>query len=122
MRVLLERQPGLKVTGEAVDAEGLLSQIRTSCPDVVLLDWELPGLEVSELISALRAVCPGVLVVALSGRPEARQLAQELGVDAFVSKVDPPERLLAAIDGCGVKGPSWQAKGGGRWSEQGFVQ
>jgi CheY-like chemotaxis protein len=39
-------------------------------------------------------------VIALSGRPEARQAALEAGVDDFVSKVDPPNRLLAAIERC----------------------
>ena len=38
--------------------------------------------------------------VALSGRPEERQVALDAGVDAFVSKADPPERLLATIDDC----------------------
>ena len=36
-------------------------------------------------------------VIALSGRPEARQAALEAGASAFVSKGDPPEFLLEAI-------------------------
>jgi DNA-binding NarL/FixJ family response regulator len=36
-------------------------------------------------------------VIVLSGRPEARQAVLDAGADAFVSKVEPPERLLAAI-------------------------
>jgi DNA-binding NarL/FixJ family response regulator len=43
LRVLLERQPGLKVVGEAADADDLLAQMETACPDLVLLAWELPG-------------------------------------------------------------------------------
>jgi DNA-binding NarL/FixJ family response regulator len=39
-------------------------------------------------------------VIALSGRPEARQAALAAGANDFVSKSDPPDRLLAAIDGC----------------------
>ncbi len=42
----------------------------------------------------------GKAVVALSGRPEARQAALDAGVDAFVSKGDPPELLLKAMDKC----------------------
>ncbi len=44
LRVLLERQPGLKVVGEAADAEELLAQMEAACPDLVLLGWGLPGL------------------------------------------------------------------------------
>jgi DNA-binding NarL/FixJ family response regulator len=97
LRVLLERQPGVKVVGEAVDAEGLLAQLPVLNPHLVLLDWELPGLEDVSLLVALREDCPDLWVIALSGRPEARRNALATGVNAFVSKTDPPERLLATI-------------------------
>jgi two-component system NarL family response regulator len=100
MRVLLERQPGLKVVGEAVDAESLLAQVGARSVDLVLLDWELPGSRAVDLLSALREACPHLLVIALSGRSEARQVACLAGVDAFVSKTDPPERLLRAVNDC----------------------
>lgn len=96
---LLQRQQGLKVVGEAVDAEDLLAQTEKTCPDLVLLDWELPGLAGVDLLTALHRACPHVFVIALSGRVRARQEALAAGADAFVSKGEPPERLLAAIDG-----------------------
>jgi DNA-binding NarL/FixJ family response regulator len=95
LRVLLERQPGLKVVGEASDAEDLLAQTGMLLCDVVLLGWELPGLAAVGSVTNLRKMCPD-----LSGRPEARRAALAAGVDAFVSKIDPPDRLLAAIDNC----------------------
>jgi DNA-binding NarL/FixJ family response regulator len=100
LRVLLERQPGLEVVGEASDACQLLTQVGEICPDLVLLGWELPGLTALESLSSMRDVCPGLSVIALSGRPEARQVALAAGADGFVSKVDPPNRLLEAVDGC----------------------
>ena len=99
LRLILEHQPDLNVLGEAVDAQGLLDWVRLVCPDVVLLDWELPGLPRHDLLSALRGLCPHLKVIALSGRPEARQAALAAGADAFVSKGDPPEQLLAAVNG-----------------------
>ncbi|MGA9350187.1 MAG: response regulator transcription factor [Anaerolineae bacterium] len=118
LRVLLERQPGLQVVGEATDADDLLAQMETACPDLVLLAWELPGLTVDPstssgqapsagsgqgLLTALRRVCPNLFVIALSGRLEVRQAALDAGADAFVCKCDPPERLLAAIADCAAK-------------------
>jgi len=97
LRVLLEREPGLTIVGEATDGEGLLEHVATTLPDVVLLGWELPGLRTTDSLSLLRRIRPGVLVIALSGRVEARLEALSAGVDAFVSKGDPPERLLATI-------------------------
>jgi len=100
LRALLTRQTAPHVLHEASDAQDLLAQAEVSCPDLVLLDWELPGLAPSDLIPALRRACPKAAVVALSGKVSARREALAAGVDAFVSKGDPPERLLSTIDGC----------------------
>lgn len=104
LRLVLEEQSGVKVIGEAVDATGLLDWVRATSPDLVLLDWELPGIH-SGLVATLHQLCPQLKIIALSGRPQAGRAALDAGVDAFVSKGDPPERLLAAMDGClGVSG------------------
>lgn len=100
LRVLLKRQPGLKIVGEATNADDLLAQMETDCPDLVLLGWGLPGLKKADLLSSLRRVCPDLCVIALSGRSETRRAALEAGADAFVYKCDPPERLLMAIADC----------------------
>jgi CheY-like chemotaxis protein len=99
LRVLLGQQPGLEVVGEVADAGELLSTVEDSCPDTVLLGWELPGLEGGDVLPALRMICPDTRVVVLSGQPGARARALAAGADAFVSKVTPPEQLLSAILG-----------------------
>jgi DNA-binding NarL/FixJ family response regulator len=104
LAALLQRQPGVKVVGEAVDAADLLAQVKTVNPGTVLLDWELPGNSHAGLMSALRGARPDLVVIALSGRPEARQDALLAGVDAFVSKADPPEKLLRTIELVGANG------------------
>jgi len=116
LRVLLERQPGLKVISEAMTRNELLSRLEKTCPDLLLIDWELDGATIDDLIPALRTRCPDLLIVALSGRSEVRSLAFGAGVDDFVSKVDPPEQLLAAIGNCRGKMTARAAKGGEKWS------
>jgi DNA-binding NarL/FixJ family response regulator len=98
LRVLLEQQPGVKVVGEAADAEELLAQAESTRPDVVLLGWDLQARATADLLSALHRLCPASYVIALGSRPDARRAALYAGADAFVSKADPPERLLAAIN------------------------
>ena len=97
LRALLEERSGFEVVGEAADAEDLLAQIEAACPDLVLLSWGLPGPTGADLLPALRSACDDLYVIVLSGRPEARQVVLDAGANAFVSKVEPPERLLAAI-------------------------
>ncbi|MEA3439709.1 MAG: response regulator transcription factor [Chloroflexota bacterium] len=100
LRLLLEQEPDIDVLGEAVDMQGLMDWVKVVHPDAILIDWELPGLSDNGMVPELRSICPHLLVVALSGKSEARQEALDAGVDAFVSKGDPPERLLAALNDC----------------------
>lgn len=97
LRLLLEQQPKVNWVGEARDAEELLTQLETFCPDLVLLAWELPGLQKVDALPLLRRTCPKAVVIALSGRPETRQVCLAAGADGFVCKCDPPDKLLAAI-------------------------
>jgi DNA-binding NarL/FixJ family response regulator len=97
LRLLLDRQLDPSQVCEASDAVEALTEAMNTCPDVILLAWDLPGRRDLKLISALQRVCPGVEIIALSGRAESRQAALEAGADAFVCKCDPPEQLLMAI-------------------------
>lgn len=100
LRVLLERQADIHVVGEAVDAGELLEMAEADRPDVVLLAWELPGMPADQLLATLRGMCPDLIVIALSGRLEARRAALCAEADGFVSKGEPPERLLHTITDC----------------------
>ena len=98
LRLLLEYQRDVEILGEAMDTTGLLDRVKVVRPDLLLLDWELPGLPAATLLPLLHDHCPDLRVIALSVRPESRKAALDAGSDAFVCKGDPPERLLMAID------------------------
>ena len=113
LRLLLEQRTGQVPVSEASDIQNLLAQAHSLHPDLVLLDWELPGLPQvkrpaeprppGEVVAMLRSLVPEVKVVALSGRPEARKQALAAEVDGFVSKSDPPEQLLAILEELGLR-------------------
>jgi hypothetical protein len=67
---------------------------------LLLLDWELPGATGTELVAGVRQAAPGVRIIALSSRPEARYVALESGVDAFVSKGTHPIACYLQSGGC----------------------
>lgn len=94
LRLIIEQLVGYAVVAEAADGPALLNACDRERPDVVLLDWELPGVSVT----AVRALLPDVRVVAMSARPSARTEAAEAGADAFVSKGEPPRLLIDALD------------------------
>lgn len=105
LRLLLEQQAEeWEVAGEAADIYELAACLNTGCPDILLLDWELPGLSAdrwnpdpdrpSQMIARLRALCPRLRIVALSSQPEECIQAQQAGVDEIVCKTEMPETLL----------------------------
>jgi nucleotide-binding universal stress UspA family protein/CheY-like chemotaxis protein len=94
LRLLLEQEGEFEVVGEAVNSESLLTQVQAKQPDLVLLDWELPGRLITQLLPLLRQAAPRAQVVVLSSRLEARHDALVAGSDAFISKGYPPEHLL----------------------------
>jgi len=97
LRLLLENEPDMDIAGECSTADALIDQVRLTRAGVILLDWDLPGLQSSGVIGGLRTVHPACRLVVLSGRPEQRAEAVQAGIGCFVCKGDPPESLLAAL-------------------------
>jgi two-component system response regulator DesR len=97
LRLLIEQELAFAVVGEAGAADELLRGILTNFPQVVLLDWELPGLPEQHKLDSMRLIDPCLKVIALSGQPEARKSALAEGADMFVSKSDPPDGVLKAL-------------------------
>lgn len=99
LQLLIEQEPETAVAGEARNAVSLIKGVCCTATDIVLLDWELPGLEMFEggIADTVRQHRPNVKIVALSSRPGAKDSALAAGADLFVSKGDAPEVLLAAL-------------------------
>ena len=104
LRLLLEQERDLIVADEAGTTDDLLEQTAANRPDLVLLDWELPGLKnKAVLLLALQSLRPGINVIALDIYPQTRQAALSAGADEFICKRNPPEHLLEAINRCRAK-------------------
>lgn len=101
MRLLLEQEPDTELVGEVTEVASLIEEVSIASPDLLLLDWELPELRPAEagkrLLATLHGRHPHLLVIVLSGRPESSRSALAAGANVFVSKAEPPEKLLAAL-------------------------
>jgi DNA-binding NarL/FixJ family response regulator len=111
LQLLLSHETGMLIVGQAKSASELLDALEQTSPDLVLLDWELPGLLTPGAraqskqnqapvmaIADLQEKFPRVRLVALSCRPEARAEALAGKTDAFISKVDPPEVVINTLN------------------------
>ena len=97
LRVLLAQQPGLQVVGEASNGDALLAQVSAVAADLALVDWELPRLAEAGGLPGIHRSSPALQIIVLSSQPGVRQAALAVGGAAFVSKGEPPERLLTVI-------------------------
>ncbi len=94
LRVFLEER-GLVVVGEAASAQEIDPLVQGLRPDVLLLDWELPGLPRGGA-AEVPAWTQDLRVVALSSRPVVQTDPLTSPIE-FVCKTDPPDRLIAAL-------------------------
>ena len=97
MRLLLE--PDIAVIGEASSGKEALALVQQLCPDVVLMDIEMPDMDGISAAALVRTIAPQSVVVMLSIHDESMIRAQALraGARAFVEKCGSMESLLAAI-------------------------
>ena len=95
LALLLETRLGIIVGGEANTMESLLAKLESLRPDIVIVDWDLPGHPQQARIEAIRSLQPAVRVIVVNSRPEAE--AQSAGADAFIYRTDPPETIISAI-------------------------
>ena len=97
IEVLLSEEPGVTIVGAASEAEGLLGLIGSAHPDIVVMDWGLPGLPAADILARASAIWERAKFIILGGRPEIREQAHRAGAAAFVVKGGPPEQLQAAF-------------------------
>ena len=85
----------------AEDADGAWQQIRDNTPDLILLDWMLPGISGVVLAKQLRAdtATRGIPIIMLTARGEERDkvLGLESGADDYITKPFSPRELMARI-------------------------
>jgi CheY-like chemotaxis protein len=100
-RVLKSRRPDLTLIS-ALTAEQGLDLLRTTRPDLILMDMNLPGMGGMEALGILREddqLCTiPVIAVSADAIPRNIELALEAGFSNFVTKPIAIGKLLAAID------------------------
>lgn len=97
VRLVLEHEAPVGQIDEAASLLAMIRQIEQSCPDVLFLDWELPGLDQAHIGTALQHMCPHMSVIALTCCSESMEHALHAGIQAFVGKVEPPDTLLRTL-------------------------
>lgn len=93
----LDAEPGLSVVGTATEAASLRALLHTAYPDLVILDWDLPGYAPIQLLAEIKRHRRRPQVIVLGHDEGVRQESLAAGADAFVVSGDSPADLMAAI-------------------------
>ena len=99
LRLLLERQPDMKVVAEAVDGLDALEQALVVKPDLCLLDVSMPRMTGLQATRQIRAHLPGCSVLILSMHDDERYVfdALKAGASGYVLKREVDQALIGAM-------------------------
>jgi DNA-binding NarL/FixJ family response regulator len=101
LRVLLQREEGIDVAGEAADGEQAVALARRERPDVVLMDISMPGVDGLEATRRIAAdpelVDMKVIVLTTFGSDQYVLDALRGGASGFLEKDSEPAELVHAI-------------------------
>jgi DNA-binding NarL/FixJ family response regulator len=99
LELLLGMHEGIRVVGAIEEGSKAVAAVAELGPDVVLMDYRLPGLDGAEATRALREAAPGVVVVCLTAEAteEERAAVIAAGAAALVEKGEPVQRLVDVV-------------------------
>lgn len=99
LKSFLEAQEGLQVVGEAGSGIEAIQVARGICPDIVVMDISMPGMDGLEATRQLKRLCPQVQVLALTVHEDKQYFFEMLaaGATGYVTKQAAADELVAAI-------------------------
>jgi DNA-binding NarL/FixJ family response regulator len=99
LELMLGVTPDIRVAAAVADGRAAVVACETTQPEVVLMDYRLPGLDGVETTRVLKEEVPHVAVVALtaSANPEEMKQLEQAGAVACLTKDQDLDAIVAAI-------------------------
>jgi two-component system, NarL family, response regulator DesR len=99
LELLLGMRPDVEVVAAVENGNDVVKLCRDHHPDVVVMDYRLPGLDGVQATAVLRRECPDVAVVCLTASASVREMEAlaEAGAAACLTKDEELDDIVAAI-------------------------
>jgi DNA-binding NarL/FixJ family response regulator len=99
IRICIESDPQMEVVAEAGSGRETIAAVDRTTPDMVVLDYQMPGLNGLEVARVIRERHPEVPMLMLTGEEDAalRAASERVGVKGFMLKGQPLDELLTEI-------------------------
>jgi DNA-binding NarL/FixJ family response regulator len=123
IRGLIESLPGVTVVGEAGTGEEALAFVEKQCPDIIMLDIGLPGLNGLDVAERLQTRYPElrVLILSVHSDEEYVRRAVRAGVAGYLLK-DASVRDLEAAIGAVMRGETYLSPAISRQVVRGYAE
>ena len=101
LELLLGMQAGLEVVGAVADGTSVVDACRRLSPDVIVMDFRLPGMDGVEATAAVREAFPEIAVVCLTASASPREIEAlwAAGAVACLRKDQELDEIVDAIRG-----------------------
>jgi len=95
----LEDEADIAIIGEAADGKEAIQKARQLRPDLILMDFSMPGIDGIEATRIIHAELPAIRIIGLSLHQEENRTAKmlEAGAATYVCKDELFENLVTAI-------------------------
>jgi CheY-like chemotaxis protein len=85
---------GYSVTATSTRDEAFRLLKEGHCFDIVLLDYNLPGMSIEEFLSGVKTKCPTLPIVLSTATASIESLSKSLGLKWFIQKPYDPQRFV----------------------------
>jgi two-component system invasion response regulator UvrY len=99
LELLLGLRSDVEVVASVADGSGAVPACREHSPDVILMDYRMPGLDGVQATAAVLEACPDVAVVCLTASANRREIEAlyEAGAVACLTKDQELDEIVAAV-------------------------
>lgn len=99
LELLLGMRSDVQVLAAVAEGEAAVAACVEHAPDVVLMDYRLPGMDGVQATAAVREAAPDVAVVCLTGEANPREIEAlyEAGAVACLTKDQELDVIVAAV-------------------------
>jgi DNA-binding NarL/FixJ family response regulator len=90
LRTVLQANPEWEICGEAADGVSAVEMFKELRPNIVILDFQMPGINGIETAKRMAAIAPAIPVVLFTQHASAdlERHAHEVGIRSVVSKTN----------------------------------
>jgi len=107
LRMLIEKEPDMKVIGEADNGQRAIELAKRLTPDIVIMDITMPDMNGIDVTRAIIKDSPSTHIIALSVHSDRRLTSAmlEAGASGYLTKDCTFEELLTTVANVGTDNP-----------------